>query len=756
MGMWRKIITISLASVLGVLAVGWAEVWAVEVPLTIRNPAAVVQVAQPITSGVPFAQGVLSDPSMVRLLQGMREVPAQFLVTARWPDHSIRWLLCDFQTDLPAGGTARVTLQTGTEPAPVSGVTVTDGADVLVVTTRAASFTFAKSQFSIRGIQFTARYGGNVFTAVPDVRGWTLEESGPMKAVVRVDGVWRRQGSLLRDSLIRFRARLFFYRNQAVARVALTFKNNNSWGWDTGLPARPNLIITGLDFGRPLLAAGSSYVFGCGVEKTFETVVSPAGIVSVRDSRYNHNGLVAAGYVADRPLAQALPSYYAATRAWGRFLPPLSGQPGARQQDLARFEKLQRAKVNPADLENPPNLTGITAFQHLYQDISSWHDYGDLRWGGDFGVWSGNHYDWSYGLYLHFMRTGHLPFANLARVMARHEIDLDLYHTNRDSAAFNYQKNWESRPSHNSPNNTFGGGRPSHTWVQGYALHWLLTGDPRGRDGFEEILAGVRQYVYESFNGEGYIDTNEIRICGWLAENLIALWRINPEERLRTTSYGSKSIPQALKDIFKNVFDRERAAGGRGFVYGGDATSPDPNLREPLMNCYFIEPAAMAYEEVFASRDQVYADRLLNLVTRMTRFLMSLTYGGDTNGSGWYRPRQIPYLVDLSGANGEGQIPYLLMASNAAGFCYLHGKGTAFLDYARLAFRDYIRYMGVADPDSYIDPALRTPTCYNSAVYVNTESKVHGWSGRYGMYYLAAEDHAVNQLLPTPRLLLQD
>jgi hypothetical protein len=672
MAMLQKFLCLALASLLNGLVFAAGEAAALEVPLTIKNPEALAKVAEPITSGVPLAQGVLTDPGKVRLLQGAREIPAQFLATARWPDGSVRWLLCDFQTDLPAHGTATALLVTGKAPGAVTGVIVNNGPSVLVVTTGLASFLFNKTQFSVKGLHFTASYGGNDYAAVPDPGGWTVEELGPLKAVVRVDGGWKRPGVVLRDNLSRFRARLFFYRHKAEVRVALTFKNNNSFGWGNGLNAKPNLTITGLDFGSPLLVPGS-YVFGSGVEKTIETLVFPEGAVLVCDSRYNGNGTVATGYVADRPLAVAPPSYYAATLAWGRFLPPLAGQPPDRQQDLDRFEKLQRAKVNPADLENPPNLTGITAWQHLYQDIASWHDYGDLRWGGDFGIWSGNHYDWIYGMYLQFMRTGFLSFANLARVMARHEIDLDIYHTNNDDPAFNYQKNWESRPSHNNPNNTFGGGRPSHTWAQGYALHWLLTGDPRGRDGFEEILEGVRQYVYESFNGQGYIDTNEIRIQGWLTENLVTLWRLNPEARLKTTNYGSKTIPQALKDILQNVFDREKAAGSQGFVYAGDP--PDPHLREPLMNCYFIEPAAKAFEEVFAGRDPVYAQQLLALATRMTRFLMSITYGGDTNRQGLYRPRQIPYLVDTRGPNGEGQIPYLLMAANAAGFCYLHGQG---------------------------------------------------------------------------------
>ena len=136
---------------------------------------------------------------------------------------------------------------------------------------------------------------------------------------------------------------------------------------------------------------------------------------------------------------------------------------------------------------------------------------------------------------------------------------------------------------------------------------------------------------------------------------------------------------------------------------------------------------------------------LLGLIQRMTTWLMSITYGGDTNGSGHYRPRQIPYRVDTNlAAQTEGQIPYLLMAANAAGFCWLETGIQAYADYMRPAFLDYVRYMGVEGGDTYIaDPSRRSAASYNSSVYVGTESKIHGWSSRYGQYYLAAEGQTV-------------
>jgi len=90
-------------------------------------------------------------------------------------------------------------------------------------------------------------------------------------------------------------------------------------------------------------------------------------------------------------------------------------------------------------------------------------------------------------------------------------------------------------------------------------------------------------------------------------------------------------------------------------------------------------------------------------------------------------------------AQTEGQIPYLLMAANAAGFCWLETGTQAYADYMRAAFLDYVRYMGVEGGDTYIEPSRRTAASYNSSVYVGTESKIHGWSSRYGQYYLAAE-----------------
>jgi hypothetical protein len=665
------------------------------------------------------------------------EIPAQFTRTARWPDGTVRWVLVDFQIDLPARDARKLVLQTGT-PArtPASGLSIAESPSAVTVDTGIERIVLEKNHFDARGNPFEVLADGGRYRAVPLT--WAIEEAGPLKAVVRVDGVWRNGAAPLRNDRYRFRARLVFYHAKRDVRLFLTFQNNNSFGFGSdGAPRQPDLDLAGAWLGpATLLPAGGRYRFGSGVEKTWELVVPPPGNPILQTTRFASDGSLVPGDAPPAPLAAALPSYYAATMAWGRIGLPVVDAPGNLQVDLDRFEKMQRAKVDRSALENPPGLAGLTVWGHLSRDLDRWNDYGDLRWSGNgCGTFSGNHYDWVYGMYLQYLRSGDLPYADLARVMARHEIDFDIYHTTADGPAFNYQKNWEDRPTHDNPGNCFGAGRPSHTWVQGYALHWLLTGDHRGKDAFDEILEGVRQYVYESFNRDGYIDTDELRVPGWLAENLTSLWRIDPQALLPTRQYGAKPVKTGIRDVLRSVYAREAAAGRRGLV----PLDQDPRTAQPLQALYFLGPAIAVAEEVYADGDVADREELLGLVRRMTEWIMSITYGGDVDRRGAYRPRQIPYWWRASSAPAEGQIPYLLPAADAAGFLYSVTGDPRYRDYARAAFRDYVRYVGVIGPDAYGDSGLRTATSYNSSMFVGTESKLHGWSNRYGQHYLASE-----------------
>lgn len=788
----KNILKLSLIFHIFVFAVIFQNlIHAQSIPLTIQNREAIAKVAEPISSGIPFARGVLTDAAIsnVRLLVDGVETPSQFDAVAHWSDGSVRWLHAHFQADLPASGSVPATLELGASPAPYTGVTVSDSnpgslEGAITVNTGSTTYTFTKRELLLGGKNIYASAGG-IFRAVPVIvsqslptepialNGWSIEGNGSMKAVVKVEGKWLTEKAnpknIKKNQAISFVARLFFYRNHNDFRVQLIFRNNNSYGFEDRKERKPALNLKSLAWGKKtkllaptqFLSGSKKYAFYSGVEKTIDLYFTNNNCSPVViDSRYNANGTLASNYTAPRPLALCTPAYYASTKAWGMITVPKTVLiDGADIADFNLYEKIQRAKVIQADVENPPGTTGITLWgqlhfrdaRHKINDINSWAEYGELRWAGNgTGTISANHYDWIYGMYLQMMRTGRLEFGDAARVFAKSEIDFDIYHTALDGNAYNYQKNWESRPIHNSPGNDFGPGRPTHTWSQGYAVHWLLTGDYRGKDAFDEIIEGIRLYLYESFNGEGYVDTSEIRTQGWITENLANAWRINPDMTFTTTSYGTKTISDSIEDTLQNVFEREAEAGGDGYVF----VDPEgrPGLISALQHCYFTLPAIKAYDEILRETDPAYAVTLLALITRMTDWIMTpdVTFGGDTNASGLYRPLQIPFEIN-NGVTAYGTIPYLMMSADAAAFLYSETATASYRTYARSAFRDCVRYFGVTagddDPEHtrYIDPTLRTPTAYNSAVFgasdgLGTESKINGWMNRYGQYYMNVEN----------------
>ena len=59
--------------------------------------------AEPVTVSIPFANGKLTDPRQLRVLDGDEALPVQARVLATWPDGSVKWLLVHLQPDLPEG-----------------------------------------------------------------------------------------------------------------------------------------------------------------------------------------------------------------------------------------------------------------------------------------------------------------------------------------------------------------------------------------------------------------------------------------------------------------------------------------------------------------------------------------------------------------------------------------------------------------------------------------------------------------------------
>lgn len=106
-----------------------------------------------------------------------------------------------------------------------------------------------------------------------------------------------------------------------------------------------------------------------------------------------------------------------------------------------------------------------------------------------------NQYDPIAGFACQFLRTGDPRWWHLMGELASHVVDIDVYHTSRDKAAYNHGLFWHTyhygeadTATHRTyPRSALGrthGGGPSadHNYTTGLMLHYFMTGDPRSRD----------------------------------------------------------------------------------------------------------------------------------------------------------------------------------------------------------------------------------------------------------------------------------
>lgn len=255
------------------------SVWALNIPLTVTNPSQDLdRVSEPVSTGVPLPESSqIEDVAALglRTAEG-HPVPVQFRVLARWhgtpEDQSkpIKWVLVDFQADVPAGGRTTYFLVDEGPPAPGDNqVRVESSESHIIVDTGQAQFTIDRRFFNFfdsvslknadlgRPITVLEQMGkggleltdsdGKLFdslTQPPEVI--EIEERGPLRTVVRVRGVFRsptgdyfapsvhksaeypRFDQPYDKSYVYYDCRMHFYAGKSFARIVMTIENNGA------------------------------------------------------------------------------------------------------------------------------------------------------------------------------------------------------------------------------------------------------------------------------------------------------------------------------------------------------------------------------------------------------------------------------------------------------------------------------------------------------------------------------------------------
>ena len=196
-------------------------------------------------------------------------------------------------------------------------------------------------------------------------------------------------------------------------------------------------------------------------------------------------------------------------------------------------------------------------------DRDIWRQYGWINFGDWYGEsawsWGNNEYDPPFAHYCEFLRGGDPRWSSLGAEAARHLTDVDTVNFSTDSTQVGAQ--YTHMPGHAGGylppyfRSKMGGSSsvPSHTWVEGSVLHYLLTGDENLRESLDRtarwlLVGGMKDYA----GGIQHYDFANCRECGWHLIHLTALARMSAAPRYLNAA--------AL--IVERVLERQEPGGG--------------------------------------------------------------------------------------------------------------------------------------------------------------------------------------------------
>jgi len=202
------------------------------------------------------------------------------------------------------------------------------------------------------------------------------------------------------------------------------------------------------------------------------------------------------------PLEVSLdPAWVEQTKAIAYFLPE------RKEPEIAYLEYIRNA------------IEGDNSFFEKREAIDEygWRNFGDLYADHEAVFHQGselcpshynNQYDFIYGAFFHFLRSGDQRWRALMAELACHVADIDIYHTEDDRSAYNHGQFWHSY--HYQPAGTgthrgftklnipkglepFYGGGPSNeqNYSSGLLHYYLITGDPWVREAVLELARWV-------------------------------------------------------------------------------------------------------------------------------------------------------------------------------------------------------------------------------------------------------------------------
>ncbi len=551
---------------------------------------------EPVSFGVPFAEGECPDAGAFRLVDGGKTVPCQTKVTGSWPDGSVKWLFVRALVDLPGNASKTVSFELDSaKPAPAPAVPVSVGENpdgsLSVETGRLGLTVPAKGLWPVRDVRLDgrtiwdadpfrgvrAKFGGIDFEGRECGVELTVEEAGPICAVVRIDAKLPEGDT----SLPGLRARLVFWagRPDFVLRHRLT---NRSTDLGTATPVTAWSLETAPAGEEPLLRVNqacyrdnvrrsaealdlrfsaewwrtntSEHQFDCFAHNSWADWQCGSGglMLSLRHASQNFpSGYVAApgrlavemspreGEAALDWLAGVAKTHEVLFHVHGPDADDVEFGTAAAQFQMPDRPRLEterygRSGVWPERVFEGPVIRKVMAFFTTVADMRpgalgvfnfgdepdpGYTNQGRGRADADETerlVWLNNEYDLAHHLFLFHARTGERRFLDYGLTSARHWMDVDIVHSDVE------RKLRGGHIAHCRLHAAVPGVYPSHQWVQGLFDAWHLSGDPDAL----ELAVGVADCVAWQTENLGFLEPGNAatREMGWALRAMLNAW----------------------------------------------------------------------------------------------------------------------------------------------------------------------------------------------------------------------------------------
>ncbi|MBT3379332.1 MAG: hypothetical protein HN406_27275, partial [Lentisphaerae bacterium] len=579
-----------------------------------------------ITQGIPFAQGILSDARHA-VVEGR---PSQADVLTRWPDGSVKWLL--LSTSAAAGETVRLNYgamvaKPNTEEAKPIVVVETSESAITVNTGRLRFDVPSDGSALLRGLRCgdrtVARVLGlvnGVFSSANAPVNLRVEEAGPVRAVIRIEGEHRNQEGV---KLLNYTTRVFAYAGAEYIELEHSFLLTDDivqtdlkslvlrletaskqaqipLGTATAeavLTTSPVTVQADVSAPKsdvinyPFTVTQGSDTLASGEEANGVLILSGPGrlTIAVREFWQNAPKSMKAGpeSVDVGLVGGPMPFYHGMAKTHGLLLSFADDDgPG----ELFRGRPLLLASPQwycdsralnawPAPAQNGTwpgyeasidktirDWTGRTAAAMRRAGGAGMIHYGDATYSK-----GGNNLESALGegTILQFLRTGKREYFDLADRMIRHFADIDIDHSDANAGLI-----WTHGPHSRTTTEPGEAGVNGHSWYNGTAYYALFTGSRRI---LETADAVGHYYARYPFPRQPYI--HYWRKIAWKLMSSMQAYDLTGNTAFLDAARDDVRITRYQRDHMIHLWPYMFTVGIKGLRHYHDATG-DPEARE--------------------------------------------------------------------------------------------------------------------------------------------------------------------------------